>query len=228
VIGDPLAPMDESAPATSRRLRPRFSLLTALLLMPIVGLAITVYLQHSELRSLRKETQFYRDEYGILTIGDRSKIHAIQLRTNEDLAWKWRIWIPEGQTVDLARISGDVPRTGFPPADRVSRFRSIQPGEHTLSIAIRKNEVSGDWEFVSEFQGVMSRTTLPADQQWFTQRAKLASSMGGVGRETKTAGFDEEGKFLLYRFRAVAGADSSAPLDTDDPLPGFMIWLERR
>ena len=80
------------------RFRPRFSILTALLLMTIVGMVFAVVHVRNraaslelELRTLAYENRQLRDEVGALSIDDPSKIYAIRVRTDDDRTWKWRV-----------------------------------------------------------------------------------------------------------------------------------------
>ena len=67
------------------------SLLTAVLLMTIVGMAIVIVQLWREVAPLRAEVRRFRDEMGQLTISDPSKFHAIEVRTSDKMIWKWRI-----------------------------------------------------------------------------------------------------------------------------------------
>jgi hypothetical protein len=203
----------------------RFSLLSVLLVMAIVAQSITVVLLYSELRKLRKETHWYRNEYGLLTISDRSKIHAIQLRTNEELTWKWRVWIPEGANVWVAQRTDQVPPDGFPKGG--SGFHGpVQPGDHVLRAAIRQR-LDGEWEWLYEFNGLRERQVIPPDARWFLQKGPSSSTFGGVDHTTEVED-EETGRLLISRYRHKIGTGGPINLGTDDPLPGFMIWLERR
>ena len=78
------------------RFRPRISILTALLLMTIVGLAIVVALQWREVGPLRRELKALRAEVGVLDIDDESKVHVVQVKEPGNFRWNWRIWLPKG------------------------------------------------------------------------------------------------------------------------------------
>jgi hypothetical protein len=102
------------------RFRPRISLISALLLMTIVGMAMVIAQLWHEVGPLRKEVRALRNEVGRLSIDDPTKVHAIEVRTNEQLSWKWRVWVPENAKVSFHTKWGNVPRTGVPancPAD---------------------------------------------------------------------------------------------------------------
>src|SRR4051812_48010133 len=89
-----------------RRFRPRLSLLTALLLMTIIGLATVVVLQWREVGPLRAEKRRMRSELGYLNIDDPTKAYAIQLNTVGDEPWKWRVYLPPGGKYEMCCFSG--------------------------------------------------------------------------------------------------------------------------
>jgi hypothetical protein len=93
---------------------PRFSILTALLLMTIVGLAIVATRLWREVDPLRAELGRLRDEVGALSIDDPAKPCAIEVRTTSDDTWKWRVWIPEGRAYELHVATENIPKKDIP------------------------------------------------------------------------------------------------------------------
>src|SRR5687767_8697943 len=98
--------------------RPRISLLTALLFITIAGMAIVIVQLWREVGPLRVEVRRLRDETGVLSVDDPTKIHAIQVQTENDLTWKWRVWIPENRIYVLRSVGGGVPTVGLPRGRR--------------------------------------------------------------------------------------------------------------
>jgi hypothetical protein len=78
------------------RIRPRLSLLSALLLLTIAGMAIVIVQLWREVGPLRREVQALRAEVGVLGIDDDRKIHAIQVKQPIGFQWTWRLWLPKG------------------------------------------------------------------------------------------------------------------------------------
>jgi hypothetical protein len=121
---------DSTSP--TRNWRPRFSLLSALLLMTVAGLAIIVVRLWREVGPLRAEVAQLRNETGRLSVGDPTRVHAIEVRTREPLLWKWRVWVPEGQKNVLARYYfGKIPSSGIPAA---SGSAHLKPGESWVTL----------------------------------------------------------------------------------------------
>lgn len=81
--------------STMPRFRPRISLLSALLLMTIAGMAIVIVQLWQEVGPLREEVIQRRAEMGQLYVTDTSKAHAIGVDWDADGVWRWRIFLPE-------------------------------------------------------------------------------------------------------------------------------------
>src|SRR5262245_10957579 len=95
-------------------LRPRISILTALLLMTILGMAIVVIQQWRLIKPMRDELTLLRDETGRLSIDDPKKFHAIRVRADGEYAWKWRVWVPDGREYQLKIATENIPEDGYP------------------------------------------------------------------------------------------------------------------
>src|SRR5882724_1348501 len=95
--------------------RLRLSLLNLFCLTAIVALSIVIALLWREVVPLRTEIRQLRNEVGKLTIDDPTKVAVIQFHQNDDeLTWRWRVWIPAGHSYRLRWIDAAIPRTEFP------------------------------------------------------------------------------------------------------------------
>ena len=172
---------DESS--CSRKVwRPRMSLLTALLLMTIAAMAITDFaMLWREVGPLRIDNRRMRDELGELSIEDRSKIHAIQVRTGDDLKWKWRVWVPAGENVVVRFGCGDVPRAGLPEGNgRVT----LRPGECWITLAAKRDHKGEHWLMSMETSaGGGIGIGIRDDQKW-PEWTQICSTTEGVGFTT--------------------------------------------
>lgn len=197
------------------RIRPRLSLLSALLLMTIVGLTIVVAQLWREVGPLRKEVRRLRDEVGVISVDDPEKVHVIQVDTDEDLSWKWRVWLPENR-VYVVRGQGDqVPKEGFPDPGGSIWLR--EPGEHVIEYRIQRHRPNDRWH------GELKTRTASAGagaQPWLNWPTRTATS-GGVGKSTQS--FDAGERIEIIRHRVSQNSDSSK---IEDPAAGFIIWLE--
>ena len=76
------------------RLRPRFSLLTVILLLTIVGLSIVVVQLWREVAPLQAEVRLLRDQMGQLSVADVDFPNAMRIRMDEPNTWRWRVYLP--------------------------------------------------------------------------------------------------------------------------------------
>jgi hypothetical protein len=202
--------------------RPRLSLLTALLLMTIIGLAIGLIQLWREVGPLRAEVRQLRDEVGRLSIDDPTKLHAIEVRSVDDHTWKWRVWVPEGKTVQVHSQWGNVPRNGVPPSHNSV---AINSGEYWITLSARHNKESGQWEETLATQGGSVGGIIQPNEHWFDWKS-TASTGEGVSHTTYVAP-DKDATVVLKRFRA-GQVNSSALLNkSNQPTPGFIVWIER-
>ncbi len=195
---------------------PRFSLLTGLLLMTVVGMSLVITQLWREVGPLRATVRLLRDEVGRLSIVDPTKPCAIRVRTKDELTWKWRLWIPEGRSFLLKYASQDVPAKGFPAGN--GSIRLDNPGETWITYRIAPNVKTGKW---MDHLETPSGSVGSSQQDWVSWTRRMGSSEG-VGTTTKESKIGEA--ILLARLRVSQSAPNSA--DIDDPSAGFMIWLE--
>jgi hypothetical protein len=215
--------MEEARRARIRLPLPRFSLLTALLLMTILGLAIVVAQLWWEVGPLREELVQLRNETGRLTIDDETKLHAIEVRTDEDRTWKWRVWVPEGQRVVAHSQWGNVPRNGVPAFQNTV---ALEPGEQWITLSARRDQESGHWlGSLATKQGNVGNIIQPTEH-WFDWKQSTATS-DGVSHTTTVAP-DDQDVIVLKRYRTAQVDNSNELNKIEGPTAGFIIWLERQ
>ncbi|MEX2310076.1 MAG: hypothetical protein WD738_21065 [Pirellulales bacterium] len=196
-----------------RRFRPRISLLSALVLMTIVGMALVIALLWREVGPLRAELKHLRDKFGALTIEDPTKCHAIRLDSHPSFTWNWRVWIPDGQVYELRYITEDIPRRGLPEGQPILTLHG--PDEQWIGHRIRKDSDSAKRmsQLVTQ-QG----TFMGSEQSWIGKNR--TGEIDGV--QTTTEVFAPGQTLELVRCRYSRMEDNS---DYDKPGDGFMIWL---
>lgn len=205
----------------ARKLLPRFSLTTLVLLTTVVAMGITIATLWRELAPLRAENRRLRDEVGELSIEDRTKLHAIRVANTGELIWKWRVWLPAGRRYRLRSDGGplQVSEEGFPEEGGSMYLEPPEsPGEEIwVEYRIRQDR-DGKW------RGSMRtrQGSVGADSHAWVGAGNM-STTAGVGESTVVAKPDE--RFLLARFRT---ADVSNSQDMPDPADGFMVWIEPR
>lgn len=204
--------------------RPRISILTALLLMTIFGMALAIVQLWCELVPLRAEVHQLRNETGRLSIDDKNKIQAIEVRTNEALVWKWRVWIPAGKPVYVQFRWSDVPRVGVPSPNTMSQ---LQPGERWVIVRAQRDPKNDSWNAVLETEDGSSTMAINEKDCWWLLPS-LTTSSNGVGFSAATEKDDGQ-PFLLKRYRVSNATNNASQLLNDNkPTAGFIIWLERK
>ncbi len=203
------------------------SLLTAMLLITIVGMAIKIVQLRLELDPLRRDLRMLRKSLGQLSIDDESKLHAIAVPTLQDLTWSWRVWIPQGRQVTLHYQWGNVPRTGVP-----SKRNSVTlpPGEQSIWLsAMQVGPRASEIEVTLDTSGGMVGARTRSNDRWlmrFTQDSN-STAFEGVPWSTYVAPQSEK-VIVLRRFRVGEEMSSEELSRSNEPTPGFIVWLERQ
>ena len=206
--------MVDTSPSRPQRLR--FSILTLVLVTTIVGLSITVAMLYREVGPLRKEVARLRNEVGELNLQDRTMMHAIRVDTDNELEWKWRIWLPEGAGYRLRSFGGKVPKVGYPKHGGTMYLRD--PGEHVVRYRIRRDPRDGQWNGSMHTRG----GSVGKNHQPWVDWSSTSSTGSGVG--TITEAFEIDQQVEIIRHRVSETAKSSTTIE--DPAAGFLIWLE--
>ena len=203
-------------------LRPRISILTSLLLMTIVGMAIVIVQLWREVAPMRAELSALRDETGRLSIDDPTQVHAIEVRTGEALLWKWRVWVPEGQTVVVGTYWGKIPSSGMPPA---SGSLHLKAGENWITLHAHASPSGNSWSALLESGANSVGVSIPEPDRWW-QWPTTSSTTNGVGTTTTVA---KEGEpiILLKRMQASPTSNPSKLSQPTATTSGFLIWLEQ-
>jgi hypothetical protein len=214
--------MSEAREQADDKWRPRFSLLTMLLLTAIAGMAIVIALLWREVGPLRTEVRMLRDETGRLSIEDGTKIHAIAIRTDEDHTWKWRVWVPQGTSANVRYQFGNVPKTGV-PAGQGSSF--LESGEHWITLKAHRDR-DGNWVASLSTKGGGVGTSIGPNDHWFDWRSMTAT---GEGVGTSSQMFDDDKPVIFLNRMRAAQVNNSRQIDKmDGPTAGFIVWLERQ
>jgi hypothetical protein len=198
--------------------RPRFTLRVLFFVVALVALVVSLintYRIAQRNRLLEAENQRLRNEVGELSVEDESQFHAIQVATDNELEWAWRIWIPEGRSYRLRSIGGQIPKEGFPQSGGTIYLR--EPGEHVVRYRIRRDPRDDKW------YGATSTTggSVGKDRQEWVEWGSRSATTGGVGTTTRALSPDQRVELARHR---VSQADSTEKME--DPAAGFLIWLE--
>jgi hypothetical protein len=195
------------------RKRPRFSLLTLLLMTTAVALMTTTLLLYRELAPLRREVRTLLEERGNLYIEDATEFQAMQVATPGRHHWRWRVRVPPRSEYLLHAHGGPVPKKGYLQG---GGGISLAAGEHLVGYRIAQDDESWTGELYTAQQSVAI-----AQHDWPGWTIWLALT-GQVGFTTEK--FSSDQLVTLLRHRTSATANSPAAIE--DPAPGLLIWME--
>lgn len=227
--------------------RPRVSLLTALLLTTIVAMGIVIAMLWQEVKPLRIDNRRLRSEVGELSIDDPNRPYAIQVQTHEDDTWKWRIYLPPGGSYSINSYSGTLPpragHTGNSWFDKVRNSGSGMCSENSsfegeVLLEGRLVKEADEWYFVTRYtrrQGTDVVTSgggkdsiyQPSGDWLSDRRSQLSSS--DVGFEQKS--YEPGSSILLVHVTRPettelpnGGHSSRMP---QGPAEGIAVWIEQ-
>lgn len=235
-----MSPPDKP-PSTADRPRfgLRFSLWTLFVLAILASLVISnlmtsYHLQRSQqviaereaqIEAQQKEIEQYQDQLGILRVKDETKTHIIAIETFEETVWRWRVFVPEGETYRIKSVIGDIPDQGFPTDHQYTGLRS---GETRLTISIMQGP-DGTWkEKIEQAQGrgtSSMSTVVPSEKMgWYTRSGSSSTNEISPNSGQKEVMSDQP--ITLLRRRSWPRPEPGQTIDQSKPSDGVLLWLE--
>jgi hypothetical protein len=197
--------------------RPRFSLRTLLTLTAWLAMGMTIFLQWRELAPLRAEVKKLRVETGKLWIEDESKSHAIEVETDDELTWKWRVWLPAGRRYVIRSHGEQISAKSFP---KEGGSMWVDGGyEQVVTYRIKKDPKNGAWKGECSLS---NGAAVGADFHKWVEWNDRVMTGEGIGKQQRV--FDPPQRITLIRQRYAEGNGSSESIP--DPADGFIIWIE--
>jgi hypothetical protein len=203
------------------------SLLTAMLLITIAGMAIKIVQLRLEVDPLRRDLRTLRKAIGQLSIDDASQVHAIAVPSLDSLTWRWRVWIPQGRDVTLHYQCGNVPRKGVP-----SKRNSVTlpSGEQSITLSAMQTGIrASDIEVTLDTSGGLVGESTHSRDRWLlgSKEDSYRTAFEGVPWTTYVASENEK-VIVLKRFRVGEEMSGEELSQSDELTPGFIVWLEQR
>jgi hypothetical protein len=223
--------------AAERSLRPRFSILSALLVLTIAALAVTVWRQNSEISPLRQEVRRLRQELGHLTIDDENKIYAIRVAAPDPDINRFRVYLPKNRKFVLCsrihtipgRAPGQSRKDWFASLEGSGGTSTIDSGEFTIDVHVDRPDVKSDhWNLHHDING-RGGGTCGSEMPWLNDRRRWTSE-AEAGFDQQTERDADEG-LVLFELRQgdlkeFAGGYSVTSPDKTKEQPGVMLWIE--
>lgn len=202
----------------------RFSLKAFLLLLFIGSLVGSNLFTSWQLRQLRQENAQLRKDLGRLAIEDPSKVNIIAVPTYEDMLWRWRIYVPKGESLRLFTISDNIPQTGIPT--ELSGYNSswVQEGEYVLTVAIRPDR-NGKWQITVAGPNSSAGFGIANDHaKWLSDNPGWSTEQAGTPAAQVS---DLSQPMVLLRLRAMKKTAPGSSSTTAEPSDGVMLWLKK-
>lgn len=216
------------------RIYPRISLLTAILLMTIIGLSIVTFRLWLQLEPLRVQVRSMRTELGLLNVEDPTVAQAIQLGTDKVDHWKWRIYLPEGGDYELFIYDGMIPPHGFNKSwyDEIRKNASgmsttMNGGEFVFNVELKKE---GDRWLVLTSRGIdRPGSVMSVNGDWLSSERShgVNSSVGYDAAATYRPGEPIHIMTMLEPVVTKKGTSTSWSTPTG-PANGIVIWIEQQ
>lgn len=219
------------------RRRPRISILTALLLLTIAGLATTVWRQSFEAEPLRQEVRRLRQELGHLTIDDENKIYAIRVASPDLDGNRFRIYLPKNRKFVLrsriqtipGRSPGQSRKDWLASLGGIGGTSTIDSSEFTIDVQVERPDAKSDhWNLRYNING-RGGGAVGSEMPWLNDRRRWTSE-AEAGFDQQTERDADEG-LILFELRQgdlkeFSGGYSVASPDKTKEQPGVMLWIE--
>jgi hypothetical protein len=212
-----------------------FSLLGLLLLVLVVAVIIGYVVNAGRLHKAEQELRALRQETGHLTIDDHTKFHAVTVPDDDPNTWRWRIFLPKGHRYAWRIATKDIPQNSVPNKGVGIAGITNAPywetdNEVLVTATLRKTE-EGDWRLAvtpvmgqGKYQFYGCSVTIPKEElAWMFE----VSTDGQVLGENGTVARDPDGPFIFVQRRPLKKQPDGTFQSSPDPMPGFMIWLEK-
>lgn len=204
----------------------RFSLLSLVLVTTIVALAVTVALLYCQLAPLRSEVRQLREETGQLVIEDRAKLHVIGIETYNDWAWKWRLWVPVGRTVQLHFAAKEIPKQGKFPSHRRLELETKPEGREALVTARVETKPDGTLRMALSSEGVTTYLAISEAHAKWLREGERGSSGGAVLKSTQVVMPNDPFDLVRKRVFYDSPTGQIPPMPQPETTDGVLVWLE--
>jgi hypothetical protein len=216
--------------------RAKFSLRTLLIVVAVICLAIGSYVVGRKLGTAEREVRKLRNETGVLTVDDPTKVHVIAVGVDEPNTWRWRLFIPKGHKYSWNIAAENIPRNK-PPQKAGTSAHSSEPywerdNELLVTAKLRQGE-DGNWRLSvepkigdSENQMAGAALTISSEKMKWMTDGRASSTDGQVAGDRGVSVREPEGPIILLQRRPTERQPNGNDLPSPNPMPGYMIWLK--
>ncbi|WP_147274312.1 hypothetical protein [Bremerella cremea] len=246
---------NEIAPVSPARWRLRFSILSLMLLLAVVGLAISNWQISQKLIEAKEEVAQLRRTHHLLAPADPAKIQVLLQETNLAGEWQWRIALPAGDSYEVACQVGSMPQQGFP--SQAQNCVSLPGGEEFLVTVRLQHAGEQKWEttivgtLIHEMGFAFRRNRslpIPDEDAWWMQYDRVQFPLAPRGElfkhpnqfgdrvfyfknkgvfDVEQISFPSDKPVVLFEQRVLDYDEKGNPTEAKNPSDGMMIWLQR-
>jgi len=216
-----------------RYFRPRFSILTLLILTALVAVVLSHIQTSRELSRVRQNLTTARNELSYIDADDGSKIYAVALPTFGPTQWRWRIQLPAtGKYRIRSSFSSKIPESGWPVESTFhdhafldSRGQPLPGGEpFILTVAVHKNE-SQQWVTTIQTPDRSETRRIENAPQWLEAGSFIGWTYNVYGNNgTVSAAAADPLPILIYRKGKTVPGGTTVEMQ---PTDGMLFWIER-
>ncbi len=117
---------------------PRFSVSTLLLVVAIVALLVTLFVEKRRYAVLREHDNEVKRESGFIDVDDPTKFHLRMLKCEAHNTWQYRLFVPEDADYQV-QLYYNIGTEPFFESQRIAMDPSqytINPGQHTITVGV--------------------------------------------------------------------------------------------
>lgn len=155
-----------------------------LMLVALVGFAISYAINFSRMRAAEAALGKLRDEVGYLQPSDVGEVAAVRVLADEPLTWQTRVRIPAGHSY---RMAYSALWTASKQAPEWFAAQPMRPGEATIIVRVLKDPRDDRWKMstiIRHADGVSRIATALPDEISSVFRGSYDVISAGVGRQT--------------------------------------------
>ena len=234
--------MNSETRKTKRVKGQRFSLSQLLGFMLLIALLVSNLLLVQRVRDSERELTQLRREQGKLVVDDPGQMNIIPVpgpQLDWRRNWSWRVYAPPGTKIDICFCNRLIPEDGLPDEEANYVWRNTMdaedfigslPNGKLLSVSLVKRTDNGKTKSVLDFTDGDSIFSYPLEHDVDGGRASTTDVVADDGQETSELGKP----VVLIRHRLSIqeepkpGQTGSERIPFQQPLEGFMLWLEPR
>ena len=216
----------------------RFTLRELLLFVTVTALVVGLVVMSRRARRAESELSNLREEVGHvlgrLNVDDPTQVYVRALDADEPNTWRWRMFVPKGHRYALKAAHSNIPGDGVPQHGMggYSNEPYWETDNEVLVTARLRQGDDGEWHLtvdsmIANSRNQMSGISLPIPDdamQWTREISSVnIRHLGGKGQ----VAVDPKGPIILLQRRPNKQMPDGSDQPSPEPMPGYVIWLEK-